>query len=220
MDTSGAAADYVLAPANALAVAPRTVELADAAALPVGGLTAWQALFDHAELRAGQTVLINGAGGAVGGFAVQLAHQQGAHVTAVASERHAERLRADGADKVVGHLDHQASALTVAGQPFDVVLNLVRTSEADTAALAELVRDGGVLLSTTTAPPENPGRDIRTASVFLLSKADQLAELVTRVDRGELRINVAARRPLTELAAIHDAAVAGDLAGKTVLTPA
>ena len=73
MAGDGAAAEYVLAPAEVLAAAPTSVPPADAAALPVVGLTAWQALFDHAKLTAGQRVLINGAGGAVGGYAVQLA---------------------------------------------------------------------------------------------------------------------------------------------------
>ncbi len=77
MDKPGAAAEYVLAPVEALAAAPKSVPLADAAALPVVALTAYQALFDHGKLTAGQRVLINGAGGAVGGYAVQLAHRRG-----------------------------------------------------------------------------------------------------------------------------------------------
>ncbi|HEY3479133.1 MAG TPA: NADP-dependent oxidoreductase, partial [Streptomyces sp.] len=80
MDKPGAAAEYVLAPADALTPAPKDLPLADAAALPVVGLTAYQALFDHAGLQSGQRVLINGAGGAVGGYAVQLAKGAGAHV--------------------------------------------------------------------------------------------------------------------------------------------
>lgn len=73
MSGVGAAAEYVVAPAGTLARAPRSIPLPDAAALPLVGLTAWQALFDHAKLVPGQRVLINGAGGAVGGYAVQLA---------------------------------------------------------------------------------------------------------------------------------------------------
>ncbi|MFC4471786.1 NADP-dependent oxidoreductase, partial [Streptomyces xiangluensis] len=80
MDKPGAAAQYVIAPAEILAAAPKSVPLADAAALPLVGLTAYQALFDHAKLTAGQRVLINGAGGAVGGYAVQLAKNAGAYV--------------------------------------------------------------------------------------------------------------------------------------------
>jgi NADPH:quinone reductase-like Zn-dependent oxidoreductase len=74
----GAAAEYAIAPADALAAAPRALDLADAAGLPSVGLTAWQVLFEHAQLQRGQSLLVNGAGGAVGGYAVQLARQAGA----------------------------------------------------------------------------------------------------------------------------------------------
>ncbi len=218
MTAPGAAAEYVAAPAGALAAAPRTVELADAAALPSPGLTAWQSLFEHAGLKAGQSVLINGAGGAVGGYAVQLAAQAGATVTATASARSLDRLRSYGADRVV---DYTAAPVlqAVTGQQFDVVLNLVRTSPEETAQLVGPVADGGAFVSTTTPGPEDAGRGVRTVQVFARSDAAQLAELVNRVDAGDLQIEVAGRRPLTDLAAVHDEAAAGRLAGKTVLTP-
>ena len=218
MTAPGAAAEYVTVPAEVLAAAPRTVELADAAGLPSASLTASQALFEHADVKPGQTVLVNGAGGAVGGYAVQLARQAGAIVIATASARSAGRIRSYGADQII---DYTATTLpqAVAGQRFDVVLNLVRTSPEETAALADLAADGGVFVSTTTPGPENPGRGVRTVRVFLRSDADQLARLVARVDAGDLKIDVAGRRPLTDLPAVHDQAVAGRLAGKTVLTP-
>ncbi len=102
MTADGAAAEYVVAPAEILAPAPTSIPLPDAAALPMVGLTAWQALFDDAGLTAGQRVLINGAGGAVGGYAVQLAKHAGAHVIATASPRSSERVAAAGADEVIG----------------------------------------------------------------------------------------------------------------------
>jgi NADPH:quinone reductase-like Zn-dependent oxidoreductase len=214
----GAAAEYVAAPAEALAVAPRAVELADAAALPSAGLTAWQSLFEHAGLRAGQSILINGAGGAVGGYAIQLAKQAGAVVTATASARSASRVRSYGADLVI---DYTAAPLpeAVAGQRFDAVLSLVRAGQEETARLAGLAADGGAFVSTTFPDLNDAGRGVRVVSVFSRSDAGQLAELVRRVDAGELRIDVAARRPLTELAEVHDEAVAGTLPGKTVLIP-
>ena len=151
MNGPGAAAEFAAVPAGLLAAAPRTVELADAAALPSSGLTAWQALFERGGLTAGQSVLVNGAGGAVGGYAVQLAKQAGATVTATASAGSAERVRAHGADRIV---DHAATPLleAVAGQRFDLVLNLVRTSPEETAALANLVADGGAFVNTTGRP--------------------------------------------------------------------
>ena len=218
MTAPGAAAEYVAAPAEALAAAPRTVELADAAALPSAGLTAWQALFEHAEVKPGQSVLINGAGGAVGGYAVQLAKRAGTTVTATASARSIDRIRSYRADRIV---DYTATPVlrAVAGHQFGVVLNLVRTSPEETAQLVGLVADGGAFVSTTTPGPEDPGRGVRTVQMFARSDAAQLAGLVALVDAGDLRIEVAGRRPLTDLAAVHDQAAAGRLAGKTVLTP-
>jgi NADPH:quinone reductase-like Zn-dependent oxidoreductase len=218
MGAPGAAAEYAAVPADALATAPRTAALADAAALPSSGLTAWQALFEYAGLKAGQSVLVNGAGGAVGGYAVQLARQAGATVTATGSARSAGRIRSYGADRVI---DYTANPLpqAVGGQRFDVVLNLVRTSPEETAALADLVADGGVFVSTTTPGPDDAGRGVRTAQVFVRSDAAQLGELVARVDAGDLAIDVAQRRPLADLAAVHDQAAAGQLPGKTILIP-
>jgi NADPH:quinone reductase-like Zn-dependent oxidoreductase len=219
MTEPGAAAEYAAAPAEALAAAPRTVELADAAALPSTGLAAWQSLFEHAGLENGQRVLINGAGGAVGGYAVQLAKWAGATVTATASARSHDRVRSYGADRIV---DYTATPVpqAVAGHRFDVVLNLARTSPEETAQLVDLVADGAAFVSTTTPGPEDAGRGVRTVRVFARSDATQLAGLVTRVDAGDLRIEVAQRRPLADLAAVHDQAAAGRLPGKTVLTPA
>jgi NADPH:quinone reductase-like Zn-dependent oxidoreductase len=218
MTAPGAAAEYAAAPAQALAAAPRTTELADAAALPSAVLTAWQSLFEYAGLKAGQRILVNGAGGAVGGYAVQLARQAGATVTATSSVRSTGRIRSYGADRII---DYSATPLlqAVAGQRFDVVLNLVRTSPEETAALADLVADGGAFVSTTTPGPDDAGRGVRTMQVFARSDAAQLAELVARIDAGDLKVDVAQRRPLTDLPAIHDQAVAGQLPGKTVLTP-
>jgi NADPH:quinone reductase-like Zn-dependent oxidoreductase len=213
----GAAAEYAAAPAETLAVAPRTVELADAAALPSTGLTAWQALFDQAGLTAGQSILVNGASGAVGGYAVQLATQAGATVTATGDPRSTGRLRSYGAAQVI---DHTATPLlqAVAGQRFDVVLGLVRTTPEEATQLTDLVADGGTFLSTIPGPVT--ARDgVRTVQVFVRSDAAELAGLVTRVDADDLKIHVAQRRPLADLAAVHHEADAGRLAGKTVLTP-
>ena len=100
----GASADYVLAPAESLAAAPTSIPLADAAALPLVGLTAWQALFEHADLTSGQRILINGASGAVGGYAVQLAKAAGAYVIATGSRE--QRAAPAGARRGRGHRPH------------------------------------------------------------------------------------------------------------------
>jgi len=218
MAAPGAAAEYAAAPADALAAAPAAIELADAAALPSSGLTAWQSLFEQAGLKAGQSILVNGAGGAVGGYAVQLAKRADATVTATASGRSAARVRSYGADQVI---DYTATPLgqAVGGQRFDVVLNLVRTIPEETAALADLAADGGVFLSTTTPGPDDAGRGVRTVQVFARSDAAQLAELVGLVDAGDLAIEIGERRPLADLQLVHDRAAAGQLSGKAILIP-
>jgi NADPH:quinone reductase-like Zn-dependent oxidoreductase len=214
----GAAAEYVVAPAEILAPAPTSIPLPDAAALPMVGLTAWQALVDDAGLRAGQRVLINGAGGAVGGYAVQLAKRAGAHVIATASPRSSERVRSAGADEVI---DHTTSKVTVA-EPVDVLLNLARIAPEELVALVALVRPGGVVVNTvpTIPTPADDERGVRAVGVFVRSDAELLAHLVELVDRGELRVDVAERVPLAELPAVHAKAATGELPGKVVVLPA
>lgn len=217
MTADGSAAEYVVAPADALAPAPTSIPLADAAALPMVGLTAWQALFDDAGLTAGQRVLINGAGGAVGGYAVQLAKHAGAHVVATASPRNAERVRAAGADEVI---DHTAAEVTTA-EPVDVLLNLARIAPEELVALAALVRPGGVVVNTvpTIPTPADESRGVRGVGVFVRSDAEQLARLTAMVDRGELRVDVAERVPLSALPDVHARAATGGLPGKVVVLP-
>ena len=217
MGADGAAAEHVLAPAEALTAAPTSIPLADAAALPSVGLTARQALHDHGRLTAGQRVLVNGAGGAVGGYAVQLAKAAGAHVIATAGPRSSARVRADGADEVV---DHTTTDVTTAvTEPVDLVLNLAPVDPAQLAALVGLVRDGGVLVNTTVwmPAPADEARGVRGVDLFVRNDAAQLAELVAQVDRGELRVDVAARVPLAELPSVHAQAASGALPGKVVV---
>ncbi|MEU6557151.1 NADP-dependent oxidoreductase [Streptomyces sp. NPDC046915] len=219
MDGNGAAAEYVLAPAEVLAPAPKSVPLADAAALPVVGLTAYQALFDHGKLTAGQHVLINGAGGAVGGYAVQLAKNAGAHVIATVSPRSAEAVTSAGADEVI---DHTTTGVTAAvAEPVDIVLNLAPVDPAELAALVTLVRPGGVVVNTTVwmPAPADEERDVRGIDLFVRSDAGQLAQLVALVDRGELRVAVAERVPLAELSALHARAAEGAVHGKVIVVP-
>ena len=215
MTAPGAAAEYVVAPAESLSPAPTSVPLVDAAALPVVGLTAWQALFDDAELAAGQRVLINGAGGAVGGYAVQLAKRAGAHVIATASPRSADRVRSAGADEVI---DHTTTEVTI-DQPVDVLLNLARISSEELDALVALVVAGGVVVNTvpTIATPGDEQRGVRSVGVFVRSDAAQLSRLAALVDNGELHIDVAEHVPLRELRELHARAATGELSGKVIV---
>lgn len=217
MTGAGAAAEYVLAPTGILAPAPTSIPLADAGGLPLVGLTAWQALFDHAGLTAGQRVLINGAGGSVGGYAVQLAKHAGAYVIATAGPRSSERVKAAGADEVLGH------GLPELAEPVDVVLNLAPVDPAQLAALAGVVRDGGVVVNTTVwmPAPSDEERGVRGINLFVNSNAAHLAQLVALVDSGKLRVDIARRVPLADLPALHAETAAGPISGKAiVLLPA
>ncbi|MGY0496947.1 NADP-dependent oxidoreductase [Nocardia sp. FBN12] len=216
LESAGGAAEYVLVPAESLTPAPRTIDLVDAAALPLTGLAAWQTVFELAELKPGQTVLVNGAGGAVGSLVVQLAVDAGARVTAVDAPANADRLRGYGAHQALAPLDLAAGPAVIGG-PFDVVVNHVRVSPAELAQLTNYIADGGVAASTAGPIPEDPTRGVRSASLWVRSDATQLAELVTKVDAGTLRLHVAARRPVAELAEVHADSGAGRLTGKTVV---
>lgn len=219
MESDGGAAEYVVAPAVVLTRAPSAVPLADAAALPSVALTASQALFEAAGLRSGQRVLVNGAGGPVGGYAIQLARRAGAHVIATASGRSRDRVEASGAHEIV---DHTATRLQDAvTEPVDVLLNLAPITAEGFQALVPLVRDGGVVVSTTpTVPtPSDEARGVRAVTIFVRSDVDELAGLVSLVDRGELRVDIAERLPLEDLPRVHERAEAGDVHGKIVFLP-
>lgn len=219
MDRDGGAAEYVIAPAEAVVAAPTSIPLADAAALPSVALTAWQALFDDGRLTAGQRLLVVGAGGVVGKYAVQLAKRAGAHVIATASPRSADAVRAAGADQVI---DHTATDLLDAldGQ-VDVLLNLAPIEPEQFAADVAAVRDGGVVVSTTAfmATPGDESRGVRAATVFVLPNRERLTELVALVDDGALTVEVTRRIPLADLPALHAEGAAGRIAGKVVVLP-
>jgi NADPH:quinone reductase-like Zn-dependent oxidoreductase len=220
MTADGAAAEYTIAPAASLAPAPKGAPLADAAGLPSVGLTAWQALFDEGGLQGGQRVLIVGAGGSVGGYAVQLAHRAGAHVIATASPRSRTSVAAAGADEVI---DHTATALTDAvTDQVDLLLNLAPLEPDEFTALVPLVRDGGVVVSTTAwmPAPGDDARGVRGIVVFVRSEAERLAELVAGIDAGELRLETPRHVPLAGLADVHREAASGGLRGKVVVVPA
>lgn len=220
MEGDGGAAEFVVAPAESVVPAPTTIPLADASALPSVALTAWQALFDDGGLESGQRILIVGAGGAVGGYAVQLAKRAGVHVIATASPRSEAAVRAAGADEVVDHTT--TDLLDVVSEPVDVLLNLAPIDPERFSALVGLVRDGGTVVSTTAwmLTPGDEARRVRAATVFVLPNRERLSTLVSLVDDGALTVQVTRRIPLSELPALHAEAAEGRIAGKVIVLPA
>lgn len=217
LNKHGGAAEYAVIAAEFLAIAPRTLPLADAAALPLTGLAARQAAIELADIQAGQSVLVNGAGGAVGSIVVQLAADAGATVTAVDGPQHADRLLQHGASRVIGPLDLDAGP-SAAGGPFDVVINHVRLDPQGLAKLTAYVTDGGIAVSSAGAIPANDVRGVRTASVWVAPNGSHLADMVSRLDQGKFKLNIVDRRPMLEMRAVHEDSKNGRLLGKTVLT--
>ncbi|MFL6054521.1 MAG: NADP-dependent oxidoreductase [Actinoallomurus sp.] len=187
----GSLAEYVAVEARNLAPLPADVDHTVAAALPISGLTAWQGLFDHGRLAAGQTVLIHGAAGGVGSIAVQLACEVGARV--IGTGRAADRDTALGLG-VDAFLDLQADQLEDAGD-VDVVFDVIGGDILDRSTV--LVRAGGTLVTIATPPKVQPrgGR-----AVFFVVEPDRarLADLAQRLRDGRLKPIIGAVRTLPD----------------------
>ncbi|MGH3397611.1 MAG: NADP-dependent oxidoreductase [Streptosporangiaceae bacterium] len=187
----GSLAEYTAVEARNLAPLPADIDYTVAAAVPISGLTAWQALFDHAGLKTGQTVLIHGAAGGVGSMAVQLARELGARI--IGTGRAADRGTALGLGADV-FVDLQADKLEEAGQA-DVVLDVIGGKVLESSAA--LVRAGGTLV-TTFGPPTVRPADGR--AIFFVVEPDRLrlADLAERVRSGRLQPIIGPVRPLAE----------------------
>lgn len=187
----GSLAEYVAVEARNLAPLPADVPHTVAAAVPVSGLTAWEGLFDHARITAGQTVLIHGAAGSVGSMAVQLATEAGARVIGTGRASDRETALALGAHEF---LDLDSDWLEDAGEA-DAVFDVIGGDILDRSAA--LVRPGGTLVTIARPPtvrPEN-GR-----AVFFVVEPDRarLTHLIQRISDGRLDARVASVRPLSE----------------------
>jgi NADPH:quinone reductase-like Zn-dependent oxidoreductase len=211
----GTAAEYVAVEARNMAPKPQTVDHVHAAALPRAGLTAWQALFDYGKLAKGQTVVIHGAGGAVGSTAVQLARWAGAEVIGTGRSHSRELVMELGADRYIA-LD--ADRLDdVAGQA-DVVFDTIGGEVL--ARSPALLRPGGTLVSVRADSPQPTSRhDIRTVIFIQESNRAELIELARLVDEGHLRPQVGGVYPLAQAAEAFTAKAAGGIAGRMVLRP-
>jgi NADPH:quinone reductase-like Zn-dependent oxidoreductase len=211
----GAFAEYVAVEARNLAPMPPSLTTEEAAALPLAGLTAWQALFDHAGLMPGQTVLILDAGGGVGVHAVQLARAVGARVIA-AGKKGAERLSSElGADEFI---DIEQGRFGDAAGSVEVVFDLVGGAVLDRSW--STLKEGGVLVSAVEDPAATANRRPECRSVFFVVEPGraQLIELSGRIGAGELRPVVGEVPPLAGAAAAFLSKQRGGIPGKSVVT--
>jgi NADPH:quinone reductase-like Zn-dependent oxidoreductase len=185
----GSLAEFTAVEARNLAPLPAGVDHVEAAALVISGLTAWQALFDHAQLKAGQTVLIDGVGGAVGAIAVQLAHEAGAQIIGTGRPADEDRAKALGVDRFV-----TVEELKDAGE-VDVVLDVIGGEIRDIATA--LVRPGGTLVTIPDPPTVHPANG-RAIFFVVEPNRDQLTQLATRLRDGRLTPLVNNIRTLAE----------------------
>jgi NADPH:quinone reductase-like Zn-dependent oxidoreductase/catechol 2,3-dioxygenase-like lactoylglutathione lyase family enzyme len=209
----GGAAEYVAVRAAELASKPRTVDHAHAAATPLSALTAWQALFDHARLTAGQRVLVHGAAGGVGSFAVQLARWRGAHVIATASAGHVDFVRELGADEVV---DRGATRFEMVVRDVDVVLDTV--GGAVTERSWSVLRPNGLLVTLVRQSPQwTSGRAAKGLFFIVEPRRKQLDEIARLIDGGTIRPRVEAVLPLHRAREAYERGIAQHPRGKLVL---
>jgi len=179
----GAAAEYVAAKASDLAPKPKSLDFVQAAAIPLSGLTAWQGLFDHAELSQGDKVLIHGAGGGVGTFAVQLAKWKGAHITATCSKFNADLAKELGVDEVI---DYERKRFEDAGV-FDAVLDAVGGDILERSW--GVLRKGGTLVTIVGDAPKDKAEafGVRGVSMLVQPNRAQLIEISSLVESGKVR---------------------------------
>jgi NADPH:quinone reductase-like Zn-dependent oxidoreductase len=228
---SRAYAEYVSAPASDVALKPAGIDHVHAAAVPMSGLTAWQFLIDlghdvdnplqptrHEPVPlAGKRVLVNGAAGGVGHFAVQLAKHRGAHVTAVASGKHDAFLRQLGADEAI---DYTKTVPENAFRDLDLVVDAV--GGPSTGRFLPAIRQGGALFPIFplgfTGHGEAAKLGVTVSATQVRSDGAQLAELGRLLDDGTIRVAIDSSFALEDARLAHERAAAGHIQGKIVLT--
>jgi NADPH:quinone reductase-like Zn-dependent oxidoreductase len=210
--TNGAQAEYCVVAATALARKPKKLDHVESAIVPISALTAWQGLFERAKLERDQRVLIHGAAGGVGTFAVQLARWRGAHVTATASSANLDFVHSLGANEV---LDYRNTRFEDVVKDVDVVFDGVGGDTLNRSW--RVLKAGGKLV--TIASQSIGASEQRNREAFLLVRADgsQLVRIANMIDAGKLRVFVARVFPLTKAREAYACAQQGGLRGKIAL---
>jgi NADPH:quinone reductase-like Zn-dependent oxidoreductase len=196
----GAYAEYAVASAAMLAKKPSSLSYAEAASVPVVAVTAWQGLFDHARLEAGQTVVIHGAAGNVGAYAVQFARRARLRSIATAGTKDIEYVRSLGADKV---LDYHTQRFEDEVKDADAVLDLVG-GETQIRSF-QVLRPGGQLISAVSQPDQDRAAHHGVTAAFFLVEVttERLRRIAELIDRGELKTHLGAILPLADARDAH-----------------
>jgi len=214
-DRDGSQAEYTIAAPAELAPKPESLDHVHTAAVPLAALTAWQALFDHAALAAGQTILIHGAAGGVGTFAVQLAHWAKARVIGVDAPWNAALLHELGCDEVI---DYSTTRFEDVIHDADVVLDAVGVGDNLDRSWGVL-KPGGVLISLARQPaPEHAeAHNVRAVFFIVQTNRAELMRIADLIDAGQIRPIVAEVLPLAQASRAYEHKQGGRTPGKIVL---
>jgi len=209
-------AEYVTAPSRHFVRKPAGLSFAEAAALPLAGLTAWQGLVDVGNVQAGQRVFVDAAAGGVGHLAVQIAKARGAHVIGTASAGKHGFLRALGVDEPIDYHDEKATASDV-----DVYFGLVG-EESDLRWLPA-IKEGGLLIGVPSGVGDRvekaaAAQNVRTERILVEPDRGGLTGLVELIEAGQLKVRVEQTFPLEDVAKAHELGESGRVSGKLVLT--
>jgi len=210
----GTYAEYVAIRETELAFKPKTISHAEAASLPLAGITAWQVLVTTARLSSKQRVLIHAGAGGVGSLAIQLAKTRGAYVIATASGKNVSLVRSLGADEVI---DYRTQAFEKVVKDVDVVFDTLGGHVQD--ASWNVLKAGGIMVSIVSPPSEEQAkaREMRAQFVFIEPNAPILSQLAALVDAGAIRPIVGAEYALKDIAKAHACSQSGRAVGKIVL---
>jgi len=211
---SGTYADYAVATVASLAPVPGSLSFDQAAAIPIGAATAWSGLFDVGNLQPGQTVLVQGAAGGVGHFAVQLARWKGAHVIGTASTGNVAFVQSLGAEQVI---DYTTAPFERAVSGIDLVLDTVGAATVERSW--QVLKPGGILVAVAAPVSEETARQhgVRAGTAMGNVTSQLLARLAEMVDAGTLHVQVGQVFPLSEAAKAQAVSESGHGRGRIVL---
>jgi len=210
---NGAQAEYCVVSASAVARKPKSLTHALAAVTPISALTAWQGLFEKTNLQRGERVLIHGAAGGVGMFAVQLARWRGARVIATASSGNLDFVRALGADQVIDYRKNRFEDLIC---DVDVVFDPVGGETLERSW--RVLKPGARVVTVATTSGQSSDQRVRDAFVIVRADGSQLAQIAWMIDAGELRVFLEQTFPLAQAREAYARAGQGQMRGKVVLS--
>jgi NADPH:quinone reductase-like Zn-dependent oxidoreductase len=214
IERDGAYAEFIAVKASEVALKPKSIDHLQAAAVPLVALTAWQSLFDVAQLSAGQRVLIHAAAGGVGTFAIQLAKTRGAYVVGTASAQNRDFVLSLGADEAI---NYQTTPFEQAVSEVDVVFDTIGGDVQDRSW--QVLKPGGILVSIVKPPSkeEASAHNCRGEYVFVQPNATQLTEIAQLIDTGKMKSIVETVLPLDQATQAHQLSQKGRTRGKIIL---